>query len=301
MDFKQIEAFAAVMEHGSFSKAAQALYLTQPTVSAHVAMLENELGTKLLQRTTKELIPTEAGNIFYGYSKQLLELRVKACNAVSAHVSGENPTVSIATSTVPAQYYLPRLMTEFRNANPVVSFSVMQGDSAFAEDAVLSGSAELGLLGRKPESSRCIAAPFAGDHLVIVTPNTERYRQLGDSFPISLLLTEPYVSRESGSGTRTEVENFMLKAGIDPGQLNTVVKTRTTESVKRLVSQGAGISMISEAAAGDYVEFGKLLKFQPERMSPTRQLYIIKLRNSVLSQWAMEFFNYVKSSGLNEK
>lgn len=298
MDFKQIEAFAAVMEHGSFSKAADALYLTQPTVSAHVALLEKEFGTQLLQRSTKQLEATEAGNVLFDYAKKLLALRDDAFNAVSQKINNSQ-SIAIAASTVPAKYYLPKLMTEFRALHTDIAFDLSEGDSVETEALVLSGKAELGFVGYKPEGKRCVAVAFAEDQLAVITPNTEYYRNLGSSFTVEMLMNEPYVSREKGSGTRIETESFLRQAGIDPDNLKTVVETRSTDSVKRFVSQGFGIAIVSKAASGDYIEFGKLLCFELEPVSPKRQLYIIKRRNVSLSKGAKEFFEYVKKRPLD--
>ncbi len=299
MDFKQIEAFASVMEQGSFSKAAEALYLTQPTVSAHVSLLEKELGTQLLQRGSKQLEPTEAGLVLYTYAKKLLATRDEAVDAVAQKINSVH-VITLATSTVPAKYYLPKLMTEFRAIHPDIIFDLIEGDSTKAEEVLLAGKADLGFVGYKPESKRCAAAPFAHDQLVVITPNTEYYRNLGGKFTADMLMNEPYVSREKGSGTRIESESFLRQLGIDPEKLNTVVETRSTESVKRFVSQGVGISIASKAASEDYLEFGKLLCFDFEPMSPKRQLYVIRLRNITLSKGAKDFFEYVKSTPIDD-
>lgn len=294
MDFKQIEAFAAVMEHGSFSRAAEALYLTQPTVSAHVALLEQELGVKLLHRTTKTLSPTEAGETLYTYAHQLLSIREEACLEISQRFGEENCVVSLAGSTVPSQSYLPRLIAAFREAHPGISFEVFHGNSDDAEAMLISGKVELAFVGREPESSRCRAIPFAEDRLVVVTPNTPRYQALlGRDFPTAMFLTEPFVSREAGSGTRAETENYLRSISIDPHALNTVVETRTAEGVKKMVSEGAGIAIISKIASDDYVSFGKILSFSPDSAPPCRKLYAISLRNSVLSPAARSFLDFV--------
>lgn len=297
MDFKQIEAFAAVMEHQSFSKAAEALYLTQPTVSAHVAMLEQELGVKLLHRTTKTLYPTQAGESLYAYARKLLDTREEACRIMSEQYGEQSAVVTLAASTVPAQNYLPKLTTAFRDEHPGIAFNVFHTNSYNAEAMLLSGKAELALIGKKPASPRCMAVPFAEDTLAVITPNSPRYQALlGRDFPLSMLLTEPFVSRELGSGTRAETEAFLRSVHIDPSQLNTVVETRSPEGVKKMVSEGAGIAIISKAASDDYAEFGKILSFSPNSTPPRRRLYVVKLRDRTLSRAAQLFFEFAKTS-----
>ena len=296
MDFKQIEAFVAVIEHHSFSRAAESLFLTQPTISSHITHLEHELGVKLLSRNTRDLNPTEAGEQLFSYAKQLLALRDEAISAVAVQQDNVK-TVLLAASTVPATSYLPRLTADFRQDHPSVVFQVLHGNSNEAEAMLLSGKAELAFAGQKPHSSRCIAAPFAQDKLVVITPNTPRYQALqGSVFPLAMLLTEPYVGREKGSGTRYESEEFLRSIGIDPEDLHVAVETRSTDSAKKMVSEGLGISIVSEAACADYVDFGKVLRFSLGGLTRIRQLYVLRLRNGIISREAREFFEYVKGS-----
>ena len=299
MEFKQLEAFAAVMEYRSFSRAAEALFLTQPTVSAHVAMLERELGTMLLRRTTRELSPTEAGEVFYEYAKNLLALRDEACSAVTA-AAGAGRCITVAASTVPEKSYLPQLIAAYKVLHPDAAFEVLTGDSRDVETMLCSGKAELGFMGRRPTSTRCIHTPFAEDSLIIITPNNERFSRLaGSAFPLPLLLMEPYVTREPGSGTRAEVEAFLSENGIDPGRLNIAAETGSTGSVLKLVSEGVGVSIVSSAAAADMVEYGSVLSFPPEHSSPSRLLYVARLRSSVLSAPAKSFLDFVREHSGN--
>ena len=136
MDMKQLEVFTAVVENNSFSRAAQCLHLTQPTVSAHIAALERELQVKLIVRTTKELYPSDAGRLLYRYAKQLLSLREEAQEAIRAYREEMAGTVTLAASTIPGQYFLPRLLQDFRDKYPDIRFELRMVDSAEAVAAV---------------------------------------------------------------------------------------------------------------------------------------------------------------------
>ena len=152
MDMKQLEAFACVAEQRSFSKAARLLHLTQPTVSARVASLEQELQIQLLQRPSA--IPSEAGELLYHYAGQMLALRTQALDALQGFSREMRGTVSVAASTVPGQYFLPRLLHAFRELYPDISFDIHLVDSAEAVAQVVSRSAEIGFTGTLPESSK---------------------------------------------------------------------------------------------------------------------------------------------------
>ena len=112
IDMRELEAFCYVVKKGSFSRAAQALYLTQPTISAHVASLERKLRVQLLVRTTKEVFLSDAGKLLYEYAEKILALRTEAVQAVESFAKEMRGTVRIAASSIPAQYYLPRLIQD---------------------------------------------------------------------------------------------------------------------------------------------------------------------------------------------
>ena len=149
MDFRQIEAFVYVVRHKSFSKAADAIYLTQPTISSHISSLENEIGTKLVDRSGKEITPTEAGKMFYEFANNLINIRDNAVFTLSEFSRKIEGKVEIAASTVPAEYLLPKLMLGFRNKYDKISFSVQQLDSKQVIDELLERNFEFGIVGKK--------------------------------------------------------------------------------------------------------------------------------------------------------
>ena len=122
MDIKQLEAFVYVVETGSFSRAGELLHLTQPTISAHVAALEQELRIKLILRTTKETCPSEAGRLLYDYAKKILQTREEAVEAISGFSRNMTGTVTVAASSIPGQYFLPKLLQSFREKYPDIRF-----------------------------------------------------------------------------------------------------------------------------------------------------------------------------------
>ena len=147
IDIKELEAFACVVEKGSFSRAAEALYLTQPTISAHVASLERKLGIKLLVRTTKEIYPSDAGNLLYEYAKEILRLRTSAVQAIKAFSKEMRGVIHVAASTIPGQYYLPKMIQSFRAEYPDISFNLQLLDSTEVAEQIAARKAEIGFTG----------------------------------------------------------------------------------------------------------------------------------------------------------
>ena len=130
MEFRQLEAFAAIAKYKSFSKAANALYLTQPTISAHLGSLERELQKKLVSRTTKTIQLTQDGEKFLKYVNRILELKEAAVQDLAGE---EKEIISLGESTIPSGYLLPGLLSEFRRQHPGVLFKISKGDSGEIE------------------------------------------------------------------------------------------------------------------------------------------------------------------------
>ena len=296
IDMKELEAFVSVVDRGSFSRAAEALYLTQPTISAHVAALERKLNIKLLVRTTKEIYPSDAGNLLYDYAKEILRLRTSAVQAIKAFSHEMRGSISVAASTIPGQYYLPKLIQGFRAEYPEISFSVQLLDSTEVAEQVAGRKTEIGFTGTIISLPKCVYQPLAEDRLVIITPNTPRYQAYHSTgFPVRQLTREAFISREAGSGTRLETESFLKEMGVNAKDICVAVEVRSTESIKQMVSEGLGIAVLSQSACEDYCKFKKLLAFNFDSVNLRRKLYLVRHKNSILSPIAQAFYDYAAS------
>lgn len=293
MDIKQLEIFVSIVDNRSFTKTAQQLFLTQPTVSSHLASLERELDAQLLVRTTKEIYPSKVGEILYEYAVQILRLRNEAVNAVCGFERSTEGELVIGASSIPANYFLPKLIAGFRKLHPNVSFQVQSTDSKGVIDGLLSRRIEIGMVGSKIPTPKCVFEQFAEDRLVLITPNTEEYRQkLFGSYSIRWLIEQPFVVRESGSGTRRESEAFLREMGFAPQDLKIAAEISDTEGIKHAVAQGIGVSIVSDCVAESYRQFGKILVFPFEQSNRPRKLYLVQRKNDLLSPIARAFFNY---------
>ena len=296
MDMKQLEALVYVIETCSFSRAGELLHLTQPTISSHIAALERELKIKLIIRTTKEIHPSEAGKLLYGYAKEILNKREEATRAIEAFFHEMRGTITVAASSIPGQYFLPKLMQSFREKYPDIKFNVRITDSANVADLITSRNVELGFTGTLPDNAKCVSREFADDRLVLITPNEPQYaRYLASGFPVRRITEEPFISREAGSGTRRETELFLREMGVDPAALRIAVEVRSTESIKKMVSEGLGVAVISRSACEDYVQFKRLLAFDFDNVTIRRKLYMVRHRNNILSPIAQVFYDYAKN------
>lgn len=293
IDIKELEAFACVVEKGSFSRAAESLFLTQPTISAHVASLERKLNIKLLVRTTKEIYPSDAGNLLYTYAKEILQLRTNAVQAIQAFSQEMRGIIKVAASTIPGQYHLPKLIQSFRTVYPDITFNLQILDSREVAEQISTRKADVGFTGAMVTLPKCVYQTLAEDRLVIITPNTPQYQAYQSTgFPIRQLARETFISREAGSGTRMETEAFLKEMGVDLKDIQIAVEVRSTESIKQMVSEGLGIAVISKSACEDYCQFKKLLAFNFDNVNLRRKLYLVRHKNSILSPIAQTFFDY---------
>jgi DNA-binding transcriptional LysR family regulator len=296
MDIRQLESFVKVVENNSFSKAGEQLHLTQPTISSHITALEHDLNINLIVRTTRETYPSEAGKLLYGYAKQILALRDEAAHAMENFARDMKGTITVAASTIPGQYYLPKMIQSFHQLYPDIKFDLRMLDSAEVVEQVVSHNAEVGFTGTPSNSSKCLFREFANDRLVVITPNEPRFRQyLANGFPVRELMNETFISREPGSGTRKETERFLQEMGITPETLRIAAEVRSTESVKQLVSEGMGVAVLSRSACEDYCHFEKVLAFNFSSVSLRRKLYLVKHKTSILSPIAQVFYDYAKT------
>ena len=152
MNLKQLEAFVQVAEKKNFSRAAKAMFLTQPTVSAHISGLEKELNTRLLIRNTKDVELSEEGERLYEYAKQITLLTEQIVQEFGSEPDvEEQSTVTIAASTVPAQYLLPEILAKFRQKYPKEQFQILESDSTGVVEQVAARTVDIGLTGRSEE------------------------------------------------------------------------------------------------------------------------------------------------------
>ena len=273
-NFKQLEAFRAVVEYKNFTKASHALFLIQSTVSAHVKALEKELGRELIIRSSKKnLYITQDGYRVYEYAKKIL----KQCEEMEREFSdtGEKELL-IGASTIPAKYILPKRMASFLTEYPDCRFVLDQGDSDYVLDQLKDGRIRIGFVGTKKEEDNLTFQFLCQDQLVMITQNNERFRGLKESGTMGKeLLREPILLRTETSGTRMEIDKYLKEQGIGQNHLHVVAKINDQEIIKNAVMNGMGVNIVSARAVEEEVKAGKLLAFDLEEKKYYRTIYIV--------------------------
>lgn len=291
MESKMLRSFIAVVDSGSFTKAAEKTYTSQPTVSAHIKALEEELGVQLIARDTKNLRVTQKGKELYDCACQMLALQQ---NMLDKWAGEEQNGIRIGVSTIPSAYILPALLEGFCKEHPDVPVSIHQSDSEAIEEAVEKGTFDLGFVGEKPGVS-LDSTPVAEDKTVIIAPNTEGNRRLLKKGDLKALLTQPILFRERGSASRKSAELLLESLGFDLRNLDVAASLNDQEAIKNLVEHGFGISFVSALAVEDRVREGRLLAFDTGLPEAKRTFYLIRRKNTKLSESAESFVRFVLS------
>jgi len=293
MELKHLISYTAVVRLGSFSRAAEELYIAQPTISLHIRQLEEELQTRLLIRTTKSLEVTEKGREVYGYAASILQLRDRITERC---MEGERRIIRLGASTIPSAYILPEVLPAYVKRHPATYFMIDQGDSRSVTEKLAEGVTDIALIGMKPASADIAAEPFYEDQVVIITPVREPFLTMKETNTPSLrkLFEEPVILREEGSGSLKAANAFLASAGYAESNLQVAARTNDPEAIKNLVAGGLGISMISSKAAEDYCRENRLLVFSFPEISGRRTLYIATRKHNALPERAQDFLRYLK-------
>ena len=293
MNLKQLEAFVQVSESGSFSKAAKELFLTQPTISAHISSLEKELNVRLFIRNTKEVSLSDDGKDLYRYAKQITDLEKAIEERFYMDSDDGKHFITIAASTIPAQYLLPKVLMCYRERYPKEQIKIMETDSSEVVTQVVDHMVDVGFTGTVLEKKHCKYIPFYKDELAVITPDTPEYRILKEQNrdDIDWIKRKPLILREEGSGTRKEAEKQLKNAGISMEALDIVASFANQETIKKSVKQGMGITVLSRLAAED--EDG-LLIFPIPGADEGRDINLVYNKNYQMTRSADRFIRIVK-------
>lgn len=294
INLKQLEAFVTTAEYSSFTKAAEALYLTQSTVSAHINSMEQTLGVRLIQRGSRRRVQlTAEGRQAYDMAKEILN-RCQTLQNLGNTI--EQCQLAVGASSVPSQYLVPELMSGFLSKNPDSRYVLQRGDSERIHQLLKQGDVRIGFVGAANDRDNYNYHVVTGDRLVLITPNTERYRKLKNSGTSGrLLLREPIILREVSSGTRKAMEAYLNRLGVPVRSLNLVAQIDNTEAIKSSVSRGMGVSVVSELTVREELESGKLLSFDLDAGGLFRNIYLCWRKDIALTSVEKKFVDYVRS------
>lgn len=291
MELKQLRSFAAVVRYGSFTRAAENTYLSQPTISTHIRALEEELNTQLLLRDTKNLQVTPRGQELYECACRMLELQD---NLLQRWRQSDQHIIQLGASTIPSAYILPEVLPLYGKQNPGSYFVVHQSDSRQVIEGVAGGLFDVGMSGMPCQDEAIRCDPFFRDRMVLITPVSRRFLAMQSQGEQALpeLLHEPIILREAGSGSQKSADRFLAQMGLRETELRVTARVNDQESIKNLVSGGLGVSIVSEKAVRDFVAEKRLLAFPLPPGSAERDLYLLLPRHA--SADSLRFCSFVR-------
>jgi DNA-binding transcriptional LysR family regulator len=285
----RLRAFAAVVREGSFSRAAARLYIGQPAVSKHVASLEAELGTILVERGRGGARLTPAGRVVADYVLRAEALLANARRALESGAEGGTGTLALAASGVPGTYLLPGHLARFREERPAVELDFTVTTSAGALELVRAHRVELAVVGGMTIPPELEGEPLVEDEVVLVGPPALAGRRLR----ATSLADETWISREEGSATRAAVEAARWQIGL--GSVRTL-ELPSWEAVKLAVGDGAGIAAISRFALRLELAAGTLVLLDVPRWKLSRTISIVTARDVPLTPPAEAFLERLRSA-----
>jgi DNA-binding transcriptional LysR family regulator len=296
IDFRHLETFCRVTSLKSFSKAAEDLFLTQPTVSGHILSLEKSLSIRLFDRTGREVRLTKAGEIFHRFASKILSSRKELVNALSEFSQGIKGELSLGASTIPGEYLLPGLMGDFKKEHPHFTISLKIADTREIVQYVLEGIIEFGLTGARLKHSALHYEKYREDEVIVVSPPGHLLARK-KKVEMEDLMREPWIVREEGSGTQMAVEKALRKRGKSLKQFHVAIEMGSTTSVKESVKAGLGLAFVSKRAAEEDLNRGLLCRLMGGGMDPIlRQIYIVLHRGRTLSPIGMAFLRFLRRS-----
>ena len=292
MDINQLEVLVTVARERSFSRAAEVLNRTQPAVSQAVRRLEQEVGEKLFDRSSKDGTLTFAGEVLLDYARQMLNLRYSAQAALVEMRNLHHGKVSISANEHTVFYLLP-VIEEFRKLHPMIKIEVQRGVASRIPKQITGREVELGVISFTPNDDSLRSVAVMNDELVLVVSPKHEFAERG-SVSIKELGDVTFVAHNAPSPYRQKVIETFEK---NKTRLNISVELPSLEAIKKLVQRGVGVALVPKLTAQAEIETGQLVALSVKEMKLERKLNIIYRRNSELSHAAKEFLKVARDIG----
>jgi len=288
MNIKQLEVFLAVAETGSFSKGANATFITQSTVSQHISALEREFDLPLFDRTGKGALLTEAGKLLALHAGRIIADLRGAELALHRFKGVEEAELRVGGSNIPADYMIPAVLPGLLQRLPGLTTTVCQGDSRSILDKLLKEEVELCVVGSRFALEGVDYAPLCEDVIRLVANRSHPWSSRA-TVAVDQLASEPLIFREPGSGTGKSVIEALVQVGIDPHSLQIKAVLGSNEAIKQAVMGGLGVSFVSELSVRQELARGELAAVAVQGLEIVRRFYLATRTGRALSPAAKVF------------
>ncbi len=288
----QLKVFEAVARNSSFTRAAEELFLTQPTVSMQVKQLAKTVGMPLFEQVGKKLYLTESGKALFETCQDMFE-RMDRFEMAIANIKGlKQGSLRISTITT-AKYVIPRILGPFCNRYPGIDVSLTVTNHQFVLEGLASNRNDLYIVSHVPEDLDVQAVPFMENPLVVLAP--KEHPLVGEkNISLARVAQEPFILREPGSGTRRAAQNLFESHGIP---LKVRLDLGSNEAIKQAIAGGMGLSVLSKHTLALEGLTNQLAVLDVEYFPIPRTWYVIYPSGKQLSTIAQEFLDYLLNEG----
>jgi DNA-binding transcriptional LysR family regulator len=293
MDLWQLHIFCKVVELKSFSKAGKTVHLSQPTVSSHIKDLEDHFGCRLVDRLSRESVPTKAGSILYDYARKLIALKDETETALAEFQGKIKGRLTIGGSTIPGTYILPWIIGAFISNYPEVKLSLVIGDTRKIIEEIVSGIIEFGVVGAKTADKSIIQEKLIDDELCLIVSKDHRWSSK-KRIKLSTLFKEPFVVRKQGSGTLSSIRRSLEKKGCRLDDFNIVAEMGSTEAVCQGIKGKVGVSILSPRAVSEELKAGTLKAIILEDLDLRQSFYLTRHRYRSLTPLGRTFISFLQ-------
>ncbi len=283
----------AVAEKNSFSEAGKILFVTQPTITSQIKALEEELHTKLFERTTKKVKMTQSAVVLYKYAKEIIRLSDSAQKEILKIEDTVHGDLNMGCSLTIGEYILPKYLKSFKDIYPLIPMTVEISNSNNIITRIKDQLIDVGLIETLIDDPEIMVEPFLEDELILIaSPNYFSDNEINIS--IDQLKYTPLIVREKGSGTRAVLEQYLNKTGLSMDELNIVMELGSTEAIKAAVESGLGVSIVSRNAIIKEQQLQLLAAYSMKDISFYRYFYIAFRKDQVLKSTTELFIDELR-------
>ncbi len=293
MEDHRLKAFCLVVELKSFSKAAEAKFITQSAMSHLIKNIEDELGVKLLNRHSKTVTPTSAGRLFYEHAKKILEQYKMMKDDVYGIVSKIKGPLHIGASTTAAAYLLPQVLYSFSKTYPDVIIEITVSSTEKIINDIYEGRIDMGVVEGNIKNTSAFLEEIADDEIVIIASDDNPLTKKKTLMPHDLI-SQPFIMPETGSGTKEVIYDFLHEVGINPEDLKVAMTAGSPELIVQMVQAGMGISFVSKWSVFRAIKDGSINVLNVSGKRLMRKFYLISLENEPSTIAARTFKEFVK-------
>lgn len=297
VNFNQLRVFYQTAKYLSCTKAAEKLYITQPAVTAQVKLLEDACNLKLFKKKGRKIYLTDEGETLYNYVTKVFEYEKEIESVIEEMRALKRGVLRLGTTKAYARYFMPFLITSFREAFPHIKIHLDEGSSLDMIYSLLDLRNEVAVIARAEDNPRISFIPFSHEELVLITGPDHRLARKR-SVSVGDLEEEPIIMKEKGSGTRKLVNELFGKNGLSP---NILMETSNTEFIKQLVQRGDGISFVVSEAVTAELQEGRLATVPIKGQKLFLDVSIAYLKDQHLSRPAQAFLEMLLKIAEGEK